>query len=109
MEEADRPMDNATALPVPELGTASPAGPIRLSAREAAVLRAFAAGQKGPETARALRMSYRTLKRTTADLQERLAAPSMFVLGMRAVELGLLSRDESCPPDDVPAAGAAEP
>jgi DNA-binding NarL/FixJ family response regulator len=105
----------ATAdLPAPHLtepfsARASPAAPVRFSVREAAVLRAFAAGQKGPDIARALGIGYRTLKRDIADLQERLAAPTMFVLGMRAVELGLLSPDDLSPPDGASPPGEAVP
>lgn len=78
---------------------------LSLSPREQVVLRLFATGQKGPDIARALGMSYRTLKRIIADLQEQLGAPSMFTLGMRSVELGLVPRGQQPLPESELVAG----
>lgn len=82
--------------------------PLKLSPREQVVLRLFATGQKGPDIARALGISYRTLKRIIADLQEQLGAPSMFTLGMRSVELGLVLSGKRPLPECELAAGVIE-
>jgi DNA-binding NarL/FixJ family response regulator len=77
---------SAGAAPAPWRG-----GPVRLTERERAVLRRLAGTPLGEEIARAEHLSLRTVKRTVAGLDAKLDAPSAFVLGMRAAQLGLVS------------------
>jgi DNA-binding NarL/FixJ family response regulator len=64
-------------------------GAPRLTVREQAMLRRQAEGLTYDEIATAEQLSERTVARIVADLREKLEAPTNFVLGMKAVELGL--------------------
>jgi DNA-binding NarL/FixJ family response regulator len=66
---------------------ARPGAP-RLSVHEQAVLRRLAEGLTYDEIATAEQLSERTVARIVADLREKLEAPTNFMLGMKAVELG---------------------
>ena len=68
-----------------------PRARISLSDREQAILNALAEGLTQKEIAASTQLSVRTVKRTVANLEEKLEAPSPFVLGARARALGLLS------------------
>lgn len=59
-----------------------------LSAVEREMLRLFSRGAKDEAVARRLDVSVRTVRRTVAQLGERLSVTSRFELGVRAVELG---------------------
>lgn len=61
-----------------------------LTPRERAILVGLAAGLTREEIAVAERISVATVKRTIAGLEARLEAPSLFVLGLKAAQLGLL-------------------
>jgi DNA-binding NarL/FixJ family response regulator len=67
-----------------------PAGAVALTPRERAVLEGMAAGLTQGQIALAACVSERSVRRTVADLQERFAAASPFVLGARAAALGLV-------------------
>jgi DNA-binding NarL/FixJ family response regulator len=68
----------------------SPAQPAALDDRERAVLAHLATGATREQVASALGLSLRTTVRVLARLATRLAAPSVFVLGMRAAQLGVV-------------------
>lgn len=65
-----------------------------LSARERLVLARLADGLTRAQVARMERLSLRTVERTAADLMAKLDAPSPFVLGMKAAQLGLIPVQE---------------
>ena len=64
--------------------------PVRLTARERAVLSRLAEGPTQKETAATEGVSATTVKRTVAKLEAKLDAPTQVVLGKRAAQLGLL-------------------
>lgn len=70
------------------LGRAEPAP--ALSTRERAVLQGLAAGLSQKEIAQCLGYGERTVRRVIAELEEKLAAPTPFVLGMKAARLGII-------------------
>ncbi len=65
----------------------------RLTAREDTVLMLLATGRTQEEIAIAEGFSVRTVKRTIANMEEKLAAPNLFLLGMRAAILGVRGED----------------
>ena len=81
------PTELLTAQPLPP----GPRAGIALSDREQAVLNALAEGMTQKEIAASTHLSVRTVKRIVAQLEEKLDAPSPFVLGARARALGLVS------------------
>lgn len=64
---------------------------VSLTPREHAILAGLAAGRTREEIALAEQISVSTVKRTLADVQAKLDAPSLFVLGLKATRLGLVS------------------
>lgn len=66
------------------------AGPVPLSERERAVLQWLGQGRTEKEVARAEGVSRRTVTRIVATLEVKLEAPTLFVLGQRARQLGLV-------------------
>jgi DNA-binding NarL/FixJ family response regulator len=64
---------------------------IMLTERERAVLDGLAAGVTQEQIARTTRLGLRTVKRTIAGLASKLDAPSPFLLGVRARDLGLVT------------------
>jgi len=83
------------SVPQESLATGPPhtgsQAPVSLSEREQKVLNALAEGLTQKEIALSNQLSVRTVKRTVAQLEEKLAAPSPFVLGVKARSLGLVS------------------
>jgi len=65
--------------------------PIALTERERVVLQGLARGLTQEQIAHTAALGLRTVKRTTAALAEKLQAPSHFVLGVRARDLGLVA------------------
>jgi DNA-binding NarL/FixJ family response regulator len=65
----------------------------RLDEREREILHALAAGMSQPEIAENRHLGLRTVEGVLADLREKLQAPTLFALGARAMELGLLSAE----------------
>lgn len=65
-----------------------------LTERERLVLRGLAAGLTQEQIAQTTALGLRTIKRTTAALAEKLQAPSPFVLGVRARDLGLIAAED---------------
>lgn len=63
---------------------------VRLTEREQVVLRRLAEGRTHKQITDAEGMSERTVKRIMVSLQVKLDAPSQFVLGKRAAQLGLI-------------------
>jgi len=62
----------------------------KMNTRERCVLKRLAEGLTRAQIAHIERLSLRTVERTTADLMTKLAAPSPFVLGMKAAQTGLV-------------------
>ena len=65
-------------------------GAVSLTERERAVLAGLAAGQTRPQVAQATGLGLRTVERVLADLEVKLDAPSPFVLGLKAAQLGVV-------------------
>lgn len=63
---------------------------VGITERERALLGRLAAGQTREEIASTQHMSIRTVKRTIANLEQKLDAPNLFLLGMRATQLGII-------------------
>jgi DNA-binding NarL/FixJ family response regulator len=63
---------------------------VNLSAREQAILCGLADGLTQEQVAHAQHLSLRTVQRAIIGLEEKLEAPSLFVLGKRASDLGLI-------------------
>lgn len=61
-----------------------------LTPRERAILAGLAAGLTREEIAVAEQLGVSTVKRSIADLEAKLEAPSLFVLGLKATRLGLV-------------------
>jgi DNA-binding NarL/FixJ family response regulator len=71
-------------------GSGAHSEPVPLTARKRMVLRCLAEGRTHKEIAVAEGLSPRTVERTVARLEQKLGAPTQFVLGMKAAQLGLL-------------------
>ncbi|HZQ34614.1 MAG TPA: LuxR C-terminal-related transcriptional regulator [Dehalococcoidia bacterium] len=94
------------SLALTELLLAAPAAaatPPPLGARERLVLTRLAAGLTRAQIAHLDRLSLRTVERATAELMAKLDAPSPFVLGMKAAQLGLVPVQEGAQPEAAPA------
>jgi DNA-binding NarL/FixJ family response regulator len=78
-------LDRTTAGARPQIG------PAELTEREQIILQRMAAGLTHKEIAAASGLSLRTVKRVIAGLEQKLDAPSPFVLGVRAGALGLVA------------------
>lgn len=61
-----------------------------ITERERAVLGRLAAGLTREQIAKAEGLSLRTVKRTIADLEQKLDAPNLFLLGLTAAQLGVI-------------------
>jgi DNA-binding NarL/FixJ family response regulator len=72
-------------------GRANTSPAVVLTERERVVLDGLAAGMTQEEVARISKIPLRTVKRTTAALSAKLAAPTPFVLGAKARDLRLLT------------------
>jgi DNA-binding CsgD family transcriptional regulator len=77
----------STAIP---FGESTPRNKQGLSPQETEILRLMAAGHTDDSVARKLDLSVRTVRRTIADLHDRLAASSRFQAGVNAVRQGWL-------------------
>ncbi len=61
-----------------------------ITPRERAVLGGLATGLTREQVAKTEELSLRTVKRTIADLEQKLDAPNLFLLGMTAAQLGVI-------------------
>lgn len=68
-----------------------PGDPIQLTANERRVVKRLAEGMTRGEIAHAEGMAERTIARNVASLQAKLEVESLFALGVRAAQLGLIS------------------
>jgi len=66
-------------------------GRLSLSARERAVLRGLAEGLTREQIAERYRLSRRTVDRVVTSLEAQLGTTSLFVLGVKATQLGLIA------------------
>ena len=80
-----------TLQPFFDRPTGPPFGRVALSARERAVLRGLAEGLSREQIAERYRLSRRTVARVVASLEGQLGTTSLFVLGVKATQLGLIA------------------
>ena len=96
--DSNRPDARTSAAPAPMTArTAARAvsdqaamGIYRLSQREQEVLGGLASGRTEAQLAMVLNVSARTVRRIVGHIESQLEAPTMFLLGLRTAQLGLL-------------------